>query len=480
MARLTGSNPLSYIGVQPQSPTNFITQPRDPTSYDWQNFFLGDEWENTKTQAVWKLVSLAGNQAEWVLITGGSGSTLMFKSGNDSTTAEPADGVITFETPLSNGDGTPAFTASGSTVTLNFTDSQQNVGIGTSVLSSKTTATGNVGLGYNAAKAITTGSDNVCIGYSAGDAITTGVSNECMGNGAGSEITSGTENICIGSLAGFSITSGGQNIAMGAVSLTNLITPGALIGNYNIAIGSTTGKNYATSESSNILLNATTTSVASESNVLRIGNGTGSGNQQLNSAYISGISGVNVGSVASVVSIDSSTNQLGTTTITAGTGISVTPSANAITISNTGTGNILNATVTLTSSQIKNLVGTPITAVSAPGSGFFLNVLQTMSYFFYGGSNAFTNPSSIAISLYYNNNTVSPITQLAGSGTITGTSNSYLPYPGGAGGFAYSESTVENTPFIISIPTGSTNIGGNAANNNTLTVYIQYQILAVL
>jgi hypothetical protein len=70
-----------------------------------------------------------------------------------------------------------------------------------------------------------------------------------------------------------------------------------------------------------------------ESNTLRIGSATGAGNKELNRAFICGIDGVNVGSVAKVLTMAS--NQLGTATITAGTGILVTPTANTITISTT-------------------------------------------------------------------------------------------------------------------------------------------------
>ena len=52
--------------------------------------------------------------------------------------------------------------------------------------------------------------------------------------------------------------------------------------------------------------------------------------------FISGIEGVDVGNVATVVTIDN--NQLGSATITAGTNITITPSANTITIDATGGG----------------------------------------------------------------------------------------------------------------------------------------------
>jgi hypothetical protein len=72
---------------------------------------------------------------------------------------------------------------------------------------------------------------------------------------------------------------------------------------------------------------------AGDNHVMRLGT-TGSGIGQVNTTYIAGIDGVNVGSVATVVT--EAGDKLGTAVITAGTGISVTPGANTITIASTG------------------------------------------------------------------------------------------------------------------------------------------------
>lgn len=104
-----------------------------------------------------------------------------------------------------------------------------------------------------------------------------------------------------------------------------------LAGSNNTALGYAAASNYTTTESSNISIGYNTKGTATESNVLRIGAGTGAGAGQLSKAFISGIDGVNVGSVARVVT--EASDQLGTAIITAGTGITVTPGANTITIS---------------------------------------------------------------------------------------------------------------------------------------------------
>lgn len=97
------------------------------------------------------------------------------------------------------------------------------------------------------------------------------------------------------------INSGGNNCALGYATLNNLTT-----GSYNCAIGGSSGTNYTSSESSNILINNSGT--VSESNVCRIGAGTGTSFQQLNATYISGIQGITVTGSAVLVS---SSDQLG-------------------------------------------------------------------------------------------------------------------------------------------------------------------------
>lgn len=156
------------------------------------------------------------------------------------------------------------------------------------------------------------GGDNVALGFRAFTAGGPGVSS--------------SQNIAIGSQSGTAINGAAQgNTLVGYASGDSLLT-----GSFNICVGWASGNNLVSSESNNIYLN--TPGVTAESNTLRIGAGTGSSTQDLAAAFICGIQGVDVGSVASVVSI--SGDQLGSTTITAGAGITVTPGANTITIAN--------------------------------------------------------------------------------------------------------------------------------------------------
>ena len=172
------------------------------------------------------------------------------------------------------------------------------------------TGTNNVAFGTSSGSSISSGTHNTAIGAQCLGAVNTGSFNTGLGQ-AYQSLTNGTNNIGIGYGAGLFITSGSQNI---------------ILGNYN----TNGGQNYTSSESNNICIG--NAGVTGQSNAIRIGI-SGAGTGQQDKCFIAGIDGVNVGSVAKVLTMAS--DQLGTATITAGSGISVTPTANTITIATT-------------------------------------------------------------------------------------------------------------------------------------------------
>lgn len=190
--------------------------------------------------------------------------------------------------------------------------------------------TANTFLGDNSGNltlTVANATNNTGIGQAALFDLTSGFLNTAVGSGALSSDTTGDHNTAIGSSALLALTSGINNTVLGSGAGDLLIN-----GNNNIFIGHNTATMYTTNESSNIIIG--NAGVVTEDNTLRIGT-TGVGNAQQNRCFIAGINGVNVGSVASVVSI--SGDQLGLTTITAGVGVTVTPGANTITIASNGT-----------------------------------------------------------------------------------------------------------------------------------------------
>lgn len=157
--------------------------------------------------------------------------------------------------------------------------------------------------------------------------------NTIIGKGSGSATLVANENVVLGAFSGLALIAAGGNTVVGSSSLQSLTN-----GNNNTIIGSGAAPNYIGNESSNIIIGHSIDGVNGESNTLRIGNGSGTGAGALSRCFIAGINGVNVGSVATVVTENA--NQLGTAALTAGTGITITPGANTITIASTGSLNL--------------------------------------------------------------------------------------------------------------------------------------------
>lgn len=210
----------------------------------------------------------------------------------------------------------------------------------------------NVGIGYQAAYQVN--SNNVAIGYQAlrGNSNFSLSNNVAIGfNACWQAGTNTQDNVIIGYYACAAITGRPyQSVVIGRESV------GQSTGNLDnsVMIGYRSGWNYTGGEANNILIGWENEGVASETNVLRIGNGTGTGSGNLNTAYISGIYGIANGSTAGVVIVDSN-NQLsgisgasGTVlfggtkpawgTLVAGTGVSIVTAPTTITISASASG----------------------------------------------------------------------------------------------------------------------------------------------
>jgi len=151
----------------------------------------------------------------------------------------------------------------------------------------------------------TDGNNNTVYGTGAGRVAATGQFNQSFGQNSLKALTSGTKNCGIGYQFCTAVTTGGNNAGVGHGCYQSLIT-----GSYNCGVGDQTGVNYTGSESSNIDINSVGTT--GQSNVLTIGNGTGTGNQQVNKAVICGINGKT--SAAGVAVLVNGSDVLGTTT----------------------------------------------------------------------------------------------------------------------------------------------------------------------
>lgn len=170
------------------------------------------------------------------------------------------------------GNGTAVFTASGSTVVLSFSATGANMGLGSG---------------------------------SVGGALTSGTFNVCLGELAGQEISSGGDNIGIGGQALTSLKGGSRNLGIGSVALANIDS-----GSHNVCLGYACGRNYTTTESSNILIGSNIEGTIGESHICRIGLSTGTGDGGLAATYIQGIHNVTL-ATPYIVTINNTTGQLG-------------------------------------------------------------------------------------------------------------------------------------------------------------------------
>jgi hypothetical protein len=134
----------------------------------------------------------------------------------------------------------------------------------------------------------------------------------------------------------------------------------------------------------------------------------------------------------------------------------------------------ITVTGSLTNSQIKNLHGTPITLVSAPGVGFIILPILAYAKFNYGGNNAFTTGANQNITLYLSTSFNTTIVLLSPT-QLTTTTSQYFGNENAANNVV---TGAENQALIL-YNTSATEIAGNAANNNTIAYSITYIILNI-
>lgn len=303
---------------------------------------------NTVSSPLMVTINSATSQLGTAAIPTGTVSTL---TGDVGGAISPTAGNFNVLTGLltNNAGATLYFDGTGSTLSLVSSDTvKANTFIGASAGNVTLTGANNTGLGINTLFSLNTGNFNTAVGFSAGQQNAIGNSNTYIGCLAGSVATSshntavgyeasrlmvgGANNTSLGSTALRANITGSNNVAIGYESLvlatntgnTSVGTQagsatttgsantfvgfqaglGNTTGNSNIFIGNLAGQNI-TSSGSNICIG--NTGVLADSGVIRIGT-----NGIHTTAYLAGING-NTVSNAQLVTINSSTSQLGVT-----------------------------------------------------------------------------------------------------------------------------------------------------------------------
>ncbi len=165
---------------------------------------------------------------------------------------------------------------------------------------------------------------------------------------------------------------------------------------------------------------------------------------------------------------------------TAGTSGNVLTSDGTNWISSASTSNdgITTVTGSLTNSQIKNLHGTPILFLAAQGSGKIIRIVSSVGKMNYGGTNVFIAAFGQRAALFYG----APTTEIGGiigNAQITAASTQIIAarpdvYSTVVGAY----SLADNQAVYIYNPV-AIEIAGNAANNNTITYSVSYQIITI-
>lgn len=111
--RLTGLNPLSYIGVESKSPMTFLTNNRAPTSVDNDNFTVGTLWLDTSADDLYMLVDITPSTATWNIFY--TDSTITDTITCDTGTCTPSSQEVSIV-----GDSFIETSGAGNTVTVSM------------------------------------------------------------------------------------------------------------------------------------------------------------------------------------------------------------------------------------------------------------------------------------------------------------------------------------------------------------------------
>lgn len=152
------------------------------------------------------------------------------------------------------------------------------------------------------------GTDNAFVGFNCGNFTLSGAAqNTGMGSNALNGLTSGDFNSGFGRYALNTVSSGSLNSACG-----DEVFPSITTGDRNTGIGYNAGGNHTTSDSHNICIGSNALGVGGTSNRLQIAAGTGTGNGQVNKAFIHGVRGITTANADAIAVLVDSAGQFGT------------------------------------------------------------------------------------------------------------------------------------------------------------------------
>lgn len=138
---------------------------------------------------------------------------------------------------------------------------------------------------------------------------------------------------------------------------------------------------------------------------------------------------------------------------------------------------IKTAKVSLTNANIKALRATPISLVTAPGSGKVVQFVSALLKLQYAGTNVFTE-STANLGVKYNNGAGVQVSEdIESTGFIDQSAKTQTQTVAKKDAIVASASA-ENKALVLH-NLGAGEIGGNAGNDNTLDVYVTYRVITI-
>jgi hypothetical protein len=259
-----------------------------------------------------------------------------------------------------------------------------------------TSSTFNIGIGQSTLDDLTTGDDNVGVGVGVMDHLTSSTGNTGIGTQALNQIDqagpgASNFNTAVGWHAGFNLEDASNNTLIGAQAGEGLVGTGS----YNIVIGANAGSDYDGGEDSNICIG--NVGLSTDAHTIRIGT-QGGGNAQQSTCYVAGITGVTT-SNSQMVTIDTTTGQLGCTAIGGGGITTINGDVSSVTgstVTFTGgtSGAVFTGNGTTTMTESFNFLNLP--NADAGGTQGYIS-FNTIKYMHNGGTannSLFLGPSS--------------------------------------------------------------------------------------
>ncbi len=134
---------------------------------------------------------------------------------------------------------------------------------------------------------------------------------------------------------------------------------------------------------------------------------------------------------------------------------------------------------TLTNAQIKALHATPIQVIAAPGANAVICIISAVGKMFYGGSNVFTAAAAQTVRPYFGAGTTNIATNaLITNAMLVANSSQITTLEPNISDTSTVYSVLSNQAVYLYNPS-ATEISGNAANDNTISWSISYQVITI-